>query len=240
MSGAGWLKGLIQWLRQLLGLQTAAPSKIEILEEYHAEDGSISVFRIRDRSIPGAVDLWKIERHREGVGWFAIAIDLAQLREDLAGTGLSAARYLQRHHGFLAGQLDRQLAEQSRFFATHYWICGFSQEITGVDSRGRFYRSRRISGLKVLAGDYQGAAGVFNGSRHIQRISRKIVDQIANDKFREFHLHQTWKAAVGAIDWVRWHEGILQSSGGITPDHRLQVSKPLPRVKGKDGKSIGQ
>lgn len=227
---SSWLDSFIRWLKRLLGLNSVAVSHVELLEEYHAENGSCSVFRLQDRTIPGAIDLWKIERHREGVGWFCLAIDLPTLRQDLVGTGLSPIAYFQRHHSVLAGNLGQQLAEQQRYFATHYWICGCSTTYAGIDSKGRAYKTRRFSCVKAIAGDYQGVAGAFAGNRHIERTNRKIVDQLANNRFREFTACPTWKMAICSIDWADWHEGILRQS--IAPDHHFQVLRPNPKGLG--------
>jgi hypothetical protein len=221
-----WLDRFLQWLKKTLGFKAERPT-VEILEEYHAD--GLSVLRIRDGSIPGCVDLWRIDRHHERTKFFICIINLKQLREDLALLGISPKDIAKHRGGKLADQLQEQIQEQENINASHYWISGFDKTYSGVDKRGRAYQSHRTTHVTVLAVDLQGFAGEFSGDRYARRFARKIIKQLAANEFRELHHHRTWEAAVKAIDWAGWPSGLAQSHGGISADHVLQPPKPQRR-----------
>ncbi|HEY9697038.1 MAG TPA: hypothetical protein V6D10_07230 [Trichocoleus sp.] len=233
MEIQSWLKELLRWLKQMLGIDLALPSHLEILQEYHSD--SVSVFRLQDTSIPGCIDLWKIERHHERLSFWICAINLSQLRVDLSERRIvDPLVYVQARHSALAQTLATQIQTQTQYLASHYWISGFVSEYSGTDAKGRHFKSRRIHGVHLLAGDFQGIAGVYAGDKYIRRYNRQIIDQLANDRFRELKYHMTWRAAVSSIDWAPWLEGLCQSyDGGIDPTHRLQVLKAKTLRRGK-------
>lgn len=213
-----WLKQFLKWLRKVLGSPSARSHHIKIVEQYH-NGGAVSVLRLNDPTIPGAVDLWRIDRHYEGTKFFICCINVAKLREDLA---LLGDRELgSQSRGGLAGSLWQQIADQADILATHYWITGWDKETNGTDIQGRYYRSHRVSGLNLLACDLQGAAGAFAGDRYAIRYARDIIKRLAANEFRELAHHRTWVAAVKAIDWHQWLEGMSRSRGGISDTHVL-------------------
>lgn len=198
-------------------------SRVEILEQYHSDH--VSVFRIWDESIPGWCDLWKIDRHNDTSSFWLCTVSLAQLRSDLALLGLgSPTAFIKAKHRGMVGDIERQLQEQHEFIATHYWITGFSCPYTAIDPQGRHYQSYRLSGVRVLAGDFQGTLGQMAGNRYIHAYAREIIHRIANNEFKEYQHYQTWKKAVAAIDWAKWLQGMATNSKWrIDPDHHLQV-----------------
>lgn len=212
-----WLKQFLKWLRRLLGTPTAR-NPIEIVEQYH-NSGSVSVLRLNDPTIPGAVDLWRIDRHHERTKFFICIINVAKLREEL---GLLGDRELgSPSRRGLAHSLWQQIAAQSDILATHYWISGWDKEFNGTDIQGRRYHSHRVCDLNLLACDLQGAAGPFVGDRYATRYARQIIKRLAADEFRELAHHRTWAAAVKAINWQPWLEGMSRSKDGISDTHVL-------------------
>jgi hypothetical protein len=216
-----WLKQFIRWLRKLLG-PSSARNPIKIVEQYH--NGNVSVLRLHDPTIPGAVDLWRIDRHHERTKFFVCIINVAKLREDLAVLGDRAVGSPSRRG--LAHGLWQQIADQSDILATHYWITGWDKEFTGTDCQGRRYHSHRVSELNLLACDLQGAAGAFAGDRYATRYARDIIKRLAANEFRELAHHRSWDAAIKAIDWPQWLEGLSRSrSGGISESHSLRPKR---------------
>ena len=218
-----WLADLIQWLKKSLGFKTSDRPTVEILDEYHAD--GISVFQIKDGSIPGYCDLWRIDRHHERIRFFICCINVRLLRADLALLGGSSAIAKSRGGG-LVGDINQQIQQQSAIAATHYWISGWSKTVSSVDKNGKAYQTQRTSGVQLVAVDLQGAADQFAGDKYIKRFARKIIKQLAANDFKELEHHRTWQGAVKAIDWVRWLTGLAQSKGGIDPNHNLQPLKP--------------
>lgn len=220
-----WLKQFLKWLRKLLGTPTAR-NPIEIVEQYH--NGNVSVLRLKDPTIPGAVDLWRIDRHHERIKFFICVINVARLREDLAllgdrGTSAKAGRGMAR-------SLWQQIAQQADVLATHYWVTGWDRETSGVDRQGRCYRSHRVCDVDLFACDLQGAAGAFAGDRYAARYAREIIKRLAANEFRELAHHRAWAAAVRAIDWHQWLEGLSRSNAGISDTHVLcpkRVRRPV-------------
>ncbi len=218
-SNNDWLKQFVRWLRKLLGTSTSR-SQIKIVEQYH-NGGSASVLRLQDPTIPGAVDLWRIDRHYEGIKFFICVINVAQLREDLAATrGGTVSSYDRRG---LANGLWKQIAGQSNILATHYWVTGWDKETAGVDSQGRSYRSHRVSDLQLLAVDLQGIAASYAGDRYAIRFARDIIKRLAANEFRELSLHRSWVTAVQVIDWEQWLEGMSRQL--IDSTHVLRPPK---------------
>lgn len=199
-----WFKQFVKWLRRLLGTPTTR-SKIKIIEQYH-NGGSASVLRLQDPTIPGAVDLWRIDRHHEHTKFFICIINVAQLREDLAATRSGAASRGDRRG--LAGGLWSQIAAQSDVLASHYWVTGWDSETSGVDRHGRNYRSHRVHDLSLLAVDLQGITASFAGNRHAYRFARDIIKRLAANEFRELAHHRNWVKAVESINWEEWLEGM--------------------------------
>lgn len=198
---------------------------IKILEEYHAD--GISVLRLEDTSIPGCCEFWRVDRHHERVKFFIIVLNTSDLRQDLALQRLSLSHFATARGGRAADTLQAQLEHQASVLATHYFLSGWDKDVHGVDAKGRGYHSHRVYGLRLHAVDLQGTAGIFSGDRYAKRFSRKIVQQLASNEFREFHRHNTWSAAVRSIDWLQWLDGL--SKQHIDPYHILQ-----PR-RGGDG-----
>jgi hypothetical protein len=224
-----WLDQFLRWLKKTLGLKAERPA-VSIVEEYHAD--GISVLRIRDASIPGCIDLWRIDRHYDRTKFFVCIINIKQLRADLALLGISPKDIAKHRGGKLADHLQQQLQQQESIDATHYWISGWDKAYSGVDKRGRSYQSHRTTDVTALAVDLQGVAGEFAGDRYARRFARKIIKQLAANEFRELEHHRTWQAAVKAIDWAGWLSGLAQSQGGISADHVLQPPRPKRRLIG--------
>lgn len=216
------IRRLISWIRRALGRPVASGGSIKIIQRWDAQ--GISVIRYKDASIPGLVEIWKIDRHHERIHWFVTLIDVAALKQDLATMHLTQQDFLESHGSGVSRQIVEQFQEQEDILATHYWICGFGVPATLVDPQGRHYRTTRIEDLCFIAGDFQGLTGVFAGDRYIKYFAYHIVKRLAANDFREMAHHRTWKAAVQAIDWKRWLEGLGQTKIGI--DHTLQ-----PRVR---------
>lgn len=219
-----WLKDLIKRLRKALGFSATDRPKVRILEQYH--DDGISVLRLQDSSIPGCVDLWRIDRHYERTKFFVLVINTQSLREDLAALGTSLSTVTQSRGSSVARILQSQLQQQASVLATHYWVCGFDKECSAVDPQGRHYRSHRLCDVHVLAVDLQGAAGIFAGDRYAQRFARQVIKQIAACEFREYSRFPTWQQAVKSIDWHQWLEGLCRGLRGIDVDHVLQPKRP--------------
>lgn len=207
----------------MLAIGDSDLARVEILEQYHTDH--LSVFRIWDESIPGWCDLWKIDRHTDKSSFWLCTINLVQLRSDLALLGLtSPTAFVKTQHRGLVGSIEEQLQEQHNYQATHYWITGWVSPYTAIDAQGRHYQSHRLSGVRVLAGDFQGVRGQMAGNRYIHAYAREIINRLANNDFREYHHHQTWKQAVSAIDWAEWLQGMTtHSKCRIDGDHHLQV-----------------
>jgi hypothetical protein len=218
-----WLDSLIKWIKKSLGFKSSDRPTVEILDEYHAD--GISVFQIKDGSIPGCCDLWRIDRHHERIRFFICCINLRSLRADLALMGGSST-IAKSGGGGLVGNLNQQMQQQSAIAASHYWVSGWSKTVSSVDSKGRPYQTQRTSGVQLVAVDLQGAADQFAGDKYIKRFAWKIIKQLAANDFRELEHHRTWQGAVKAIDWVQWLTGLAQSKGGIDPNHNLQPLKP--------------
>lgn len=221
-----WFKQFIRWLRKLVGSSTER-SKIKIVEQYH-NGGHASVLRLQDPSIPGAVDLWRIDRHHERTKFFIVLINIAQLRQDLAATRSGTASSHDKRG--LANGLWSQIASQSDILATHYWVTGWDTEFSGTDSDGRSYRSHRVHDLSLLAVDLQGASGAFAGDKYAVRFARDIIKRIAANEFREFSQHRSWIAAVKSINWVQWLEGASRGSHGISSDHTIQPRRSTQQI----------
>jgi hypothetical protein len=219
-----WLKEFVAWLRRAIGFQVDRRPAVRITEEYHAD--GISVLRLDDASIPGCVDLWRIDRHHEGIKFFICLINLQLLREDLSlPNGRNALN--DNHRRGLVNDLQQQINGQTAILATHYWITGWHRNYTGIDRNGKQYQSSRADSVACLAVDLQGVAGVFAGDRYARRYARRIIQQLAANEFRELERHHTWQAAVRAIDWAEWLSGLSRSTKrGISPDHVLQPLKP--------------
>lgn len=212
-----WLKKFIQALRRLLGA-SSAKQRIKILEQYH--NGNVSVLRLEDPTIPGSVDLWRIDRHHERIKFFICVINTANFREELALLGGQPVGGKSKRG--LANNLWTQIHEQRDILSTHYWITGWSREVNGVDVQGRNYRSNRVSGLSLLACDLQGAAASFAGDRYASRYCRAVIKRLAANEFRELAHHRSWQAAVDSIDWADWLQGLCRSAnGGINSEHVL-------------------
>lgn len=228
MAPPDWLKDLLKRLRKLLGFSSVERPKLRILEEWH-NDG-ISVLRIADGSIPGCVDLWRIDRHYEQTKFFVCIINVQQLREELAILGVSYSTFTKSRGRGLVDHLKSQIQAQNDVLSSHYWITGWHREFSGTDPKGRRYRSYRTVDVQLLACDLQGLAGVFAGDRYAKLYAYKVIKQLAADDFRERNRYSNWQAAVKAIVWAEWVEGLSHSTrGGISPDHVLQPRK----AKGK-------
>lgn len=218
-----WLKQMLRRLRQLL--RQPQPS-LKILEQYH-NGGHASVLRLQDPSIPGAVDLWRIDRHHERIKFFVAVINVAKLRADLAGTNRSTGT---NARGGLADHLWGQLGSPATAIAaTHLWVVGWDREYSGIDKKGRHYRSHRLADVALYAVDLQGAAAFYAGDRHAHRFAREIVKRIAANEFRELAHHQSWTAAVKSIDWLKWLEALSRGPKGISAQHVLQP--PIVRIR---------
>lgn len=218
MHNATWLKQFLRWLRTVLGVSSERPS-ITIIEQYH--NGNVSVLRLNDPTIPGAISLWRIDRHHERIKFFICVINIAKLREELAIVGDRDIGATSRRG--LAGSLWQQISAQSDILATHYWISGWDKETSGTDIRGRHYRSHRVCDLDLLALDLQGPSGAFAGDRYATRYAREVIKRLAANEFRELAHHRSWVAAVQSISWLGWLEGLSRNiKGGISMDHVLQ------------------
>ncbi|WP_143467739.1 hypothetical protein [Leptolyngbya ohadii] len=223
MSASQWIRSFLDWLKSMLG-RTPRTSATTVLGEWHSK--RVSVFRIRNDSIPGCCEFWKVDHHHEEATFWICCINLAQLRADLAELGTNPGAFLRTHHRGMAHDLQSQLEAQNQYLASHYWICGISRPYAGIDPKGRHYRSFRNCHLTLLAGDFQGIADSYAGDRYIRRFAREVASRIANCEFREYRSAATWVAAIKTIDWVRWLEGMAQGKDGIDLHHRLQVRKP--------------
>lgn len=214
-----WLQAFLKQLKRLLGFSSLdRRPKIRILEEYHAD--GISVLRLEDTSIPGCVDLWRIDRHYERSKFFICILNTALLREDLALLRTSLDALASTRGRRMADLLQQQLQEQAHIAASHLWITGWNKEISGIDAQGRHYRSHRTVDVQLLACDLQGTATTFAGDRYAHQFARKVIKQLAACEFREYHHHLNWQTAVKAIDWVQWLEGL--SKQHIDLYHTLQ------------------
>lgn len=228
VAAQNWLNEFLKRLKRLLGFSAAERSKIRILEEYHAD--GISVLQLEDPSIPGCIDLWRIDRHHERIKFFVCVLNTALLREDLALLRTSLGAIAATRAGGVADTLQFQLQEQTDILATHFWVCGWHKEFAKTDPKGRHYRSQRTVDVRIIAVDLQGGTGVFAGDRHALRFSRKVIVQLAANEFREYtHHNRNWQSAVRSINWVRWLEGLSKTY--IDPDHVLQPRRK--KIKGK-------
>lgn len=225
-----WIKSFLDWLKKILGRSPESTPAIEILEEYHSD--RVSVFRLKNDSIPGCCEFWKVDEHNESTTFWIACINLADLRSALSQLGVSPDTYLKSHHRGMAGNIEAKLEEQSQYLASHYWVAGITKPHSGIDPKGRRYKTFRVVSVCLLAGDFQGAAGSFAADRHIRRFAREIAGRVANCEFREYKYHPTWTAAVKSIDWLGWLEGLAQGQKGIDPNHRLQVLK-AKKLRGK-------
>lgn len=225
-----WIKGFLDWLKRLLTGKSDLEPSVQILEEYHTD--RVSVFRLKNDS-PGCCDFWKIDNRDEQTTFWICCLNLGKLRDDLAELRTSPDAYLRSHHRGMASSIEQQLAEQSDLISTHLWIAGTTKPYSSVDPKGRSFKSFRTTSINIVSGDFQGAAGYYAGDRHIQRFARQIAERVANCEFREYRYHSSWGAAVKAIDWAGWLEGLAQGINGIDPNHRLQVrrSKTLRKAK---------
>lgn len=212
---------IVSWIRRSIGRPISVKT-IQIIQRW--DDQGISVIRYKDASVPGLVEIWKIDRHYERFHWFITLVSVAKLREDLAAMRISQHDFIESRGGGVSRQILEQFQEQEDVLATHYWICGFGVPATIVDPQGRAYKTTRITDIQFVAGDFQGFSGAFAGDRYIKLFAYKIVKRLASGEFREMAQHRTWKAAVQAIDWKRWLEGLGQTRIGV--DHVLQ-----PRIR---------
>lgn len=216
----GWVQALVRWLRRLVR-RGERQSWIRVLEQYHAPGAS--VLRLHDPSIPGSVELWRIDRHYEDLKFFICVINIAKLRQELGEMGDREARREARRG--VAADLWEQVHRSADICATHFWITGWDTPTTGIDRHGRYYRSRRLADVELLAVDLQGVAGAFAGDRYALRFARKIILQLAANEFRELGHHVSWQAAVRRINWLQWLEGLATSTNGIAVDHVLQPKR---------------
>lgn len=187
-----------------------------ILEEYHSK--TISVFRFHDSSIPGLIEIWRIHRHAEKIQFFVAAINISQLKKDIA---------LQRKPHATPTNLYSQIFEkcdpQRSIHDTHYWLCGILVEEAGIDSQGRNYRTQRLKKHFCVCGDFQGGAGVYcgdSGNKWIKVFNRQIIKALASNEFREYSHYRRWRDAVMAVDWLDWLVGLSRKH--IDPEHILQ------------------
>lgn len=213
-----WINSLLYFLRRRL--RNPQRRSVKILESYYGDH--VVVLRLQDSGIPGAVDLWRIDRHYERIRFFVCLVSLSALKQDLRLSQYRAASSSARSSG-LAERLSYSLAEQRHIAASHFWITGWDVEFSGTDAQGRNYRSSRLTDLAILAVDLQGASGPFAGDRYAARFARKVIVQLAANDFREYGRHRTWSAAVKSIDWLPWIESLTRAKdGGIATDHVLQ------------------
>ncbi len=218
-----WITGFLDWLKKLLGVRSNSVAAIEILEEYHSD--RVSVFRLRNDSIPGCVEFWKVDHHHESSTFWICCLNLATLRVALAELGTSPTAFLKSHHRGVADSIEVQLQEQNKYLASHYWITGLTKPYAGIDAKGRHYKTFRTVSTCLLAGDFQGIAASYAGDRYIRRFAREIAGRVANCEFREYKNHSTWTAAVKSINWLEWLEGLSRGTKGIDPDHCFQPLK---------------
>lgn len=215
-----WLKRLVRWLRGVLGASVYKGS-LKILEEYHTDH--FSLLLIHDPNVPGCIDLWRIDRHKENVKFFLLLINPQEFRADLTRLGVGQRDIVSTRTGGLVDGLLKQIQTQKNITASHYWITGWQEEFSAVDRKGRAFHSHRVRHVDLLAVDLQGAAGYYAGDRYARRYARKIIEQLANSEFREYSYHATWQAAVRSIDWAKWLEGASRNpKSGIDPNHVLQ------------------
>lgn len=215
---APWIRSLLRWLKRFFRARTV-PS-VQILERYHVD--GIGVLRLADASIPGCVDLWRIDYgYNQRFRFFLCLISLAELRQSTARRNRGNALGLPRT-GTVAVSLELQLKDQANVLATHYWIVGFNRPVFATDAKGRSYQAYRTSDVQLLACDLQGPSGSFVGNRHARRYARLVIRRLARGEFREYNQHQTWEDAVKSIDWHEWLQGLSRSvSDGISETHVL-------------------
>lgn len=219
-----WVRTFVKWLRRLVG--RAEPASVEIVESYHAPH--VTVFRLIERGIPGCADFWKFERHRERITFWICVVNVADMRSDLGIMGISRSDFLRNNGRGVAADIAAQLQTQEVFFCSHYWICGFNIPTSGIDSKGRHYVSTRIADIKLLACDLQGIYGAMAGDKFVRFYASQVAYKLANDEFREFAQHSSWRVAVRSIDWIGMLEGMAQRSKlKIAADHKLQVRKSV-------------
>lgn len=214
-----WVGQLLKSLRRLF--KGAPAATIKIVEQYYS--GNTVVLRIDDESIPGAVDLWRIDRQYDRIRFFICIINISKLRQELAVGGRNSRG---QSRGQLVDHLWQSVGAQAHIQASHYWIVGWDKEFMATDTKGRTYRSHRLSDVVLYAVDLQGAASAYAGDRYALRYARKIIKQLAANNFRELNQHQTWVAAVKAINWLQWLEALSKSTEcGINADHVLQPKR---------------
>lgn len=219
---ANWLTEFIKRIKRAIGFSSTERPKIRIREEYHSD--GISVLQLEDPSIPGCIDLWRIDRHYEAVKFFVCVINLEILQQDVALLRSSVDAIANARGGRMADTLKQQLKTQDDIAATHIWVTGWHKEYSGIDSKGRHYRSSRTADVQLIACDLQGWLGSLAGDRHARRFARKIISQLAANEFREYtHYNKNWQSAVRSIDWVQWLTGLSKTY--IDSDHTLQPHK---------------
>lgn len=223
-----WIKNLLKLLKRLLGAKLELP-RLQKLEEYYA-DGS-AVFRLHDPTIPGAVDLWRIDRHDASGQFFICVINIEQLRAELGQQRASRGDRSQSRAGRIADMLESQLSAQAHIMATHLWITGWSYSRLKLDKSGRTYRSSELGDVSCIAADLQGVGGAITGDRYPIRFARKIAFRLAEriDRRDNPLKCNTWEEIVKAINWRDWLEGYARARGGIHPEHILQP----PRARRK-------
>jgi len=215
LSICTFLKKRLKWRKRI--------TTVRILEQY--SDSRITVFRLQDSSIPGCVDLWKLERHDERTIFWLCAINAANLKGELGLPGLGNIKNCVKPScRRLAESLIQQLQTQSQFIASHYIAVGWIEPTT-INYQGHQYIDLRPVSISLVAGDFQGANSDA-GDRYVLQYCRRIISSLANDNFRELSNFRSWTLAVKAINWVQFLEGLCRSPhGGISPDHTLQVIK---------------
>lgn len=217
-----WINKLLRLLRKLLGAKSESP-RLQKLEEYYA-DGS-AVFRLDDPSIPGAIDLWRIDRHDATGQFFICVINIEKLRDEL-GQQRAGRGDRQQSRSRYTDLLEHQLQAQAHIMATHLWITGWSYSRLKYDKTGRAYRSSELGDLNCVAVDLQGLGGPITGDRYALRFARKISFRLAEriDRRESPLRFNTWEEIVKKIDWVDWLEGYARA--WIHPTHALQPPRP--------------